>query len=109
MPTPTPYDNFRLNIRYYRLQNEWSLEDLAERAEISKDTLWRFEVGRHPEIWASTLLKIAAALGVRLCILEEPLNDTQREFLEKRRVTTPNGKFTSQTGRAASRKHWEKG
>jgi transcriptional regulator with XRE-family HTH domain len=65
-------------IRQRRTAKNWSLDDLAEKAKINKQTLHRLEKGEHGSSRESTIGKLARALGVSQAVLtgEEKLPDT---------------------------------
>ena len=65
-------------IRQRRRAKNWSLDDLAEKAKINKQTLHRLEKGEHGSSHESTIGKLARALGVSRQVLtgEEKLPDT---------------------------------
>lgn len=55
-------------IRYVRNQKEWTLDELAEKAGISKSFLWEVEQDRS-DISGEKLLRVANALGASLDFL----------------------------------------
>ncbi len=66
----TPLARMGKRIAQYRKAQDWSQEQLAARAGISRQYLARLEMGRQdPRV--STLLKIAKALHVNIAALVE--------------------------------------
>ena len=60
--------DFGRKLRRMRLQNEWSQEQLAERSELSYDTIRRMEAGRFgPSL--KTLRKLSEAFGLAIADL----------------------------------------
>lgn len=51
-------------IKKLRLEKGWTLEELGNAAGLSKQTIWKYESGARPNIKASKIASIAAALGV---------------------------------------------
>lgn len=98
----TSVNNFRGNIRYYRLQGGMTLAALAGKAGVSKDTLWKFEMMEQRDIRLGTAAMIAAALGMDLNTLTEPLAADRLEFLEGYRLDRAGSKFNTITARLAA-------
>lgn len=48
-------------VKSYRFVNNWSQEELAEKAGISKSTVYFIETGRNPSPGVGTMRKIAKA------------------------------------------------
>ena len=51
-------------LKVLRSEHVLTLRELAEKAGVSKDTIWRLENG-HSEAHPSTIRKLARALGVQ--------------------------------------------
>lgn len=64
-------------IRFLRTKRKWTLDELAERAGISKSFLW--EVERGSDIGGERLLRVANALGASLDYLMRGVA-TEEEF-----------------------------
>lgn len=60
-----------LNVRKMRREQELSIDDLAQKAQVSPNTIYRIEHGENVDIRASTLLRIAHALGTTVANLIE--------------------------------------
>lgn len=56
-------------IRRYREDKQWTLSELARRAEISKAYLFQLESGQSKRPSGETLYKVARALGVTMADL----------------------------------------
>ncbi len=59
--------NMEVNVerlRTLRVEHVLTLRELAEAADVSKDTIWRLENG-HSAAHPSTIRKLAGALGVQ--------------------------------------------
>lgn len=57
--------NLASNLRQFRLEKDWSQDDLAEKAELDRTYISDVERGlRNPSI--KTLARLAAALQVRI-------------------------------------------
>ena len=52
-------------MKELRVEQVVSLRELAERAGVSKDTIWRLESGTSTNAHPSTIRKLAKALGVQ--------------------------------------------
>jgi transcriptional regulator with XRE-family HTH domain len=50
-------------VKELRTERVMSLRELAERAGVSKDTIWRLESGTSTNAHPSTIRKLAEALG----------------------------------------------
>lgn len=56
-------DYLKENVKYYRSQNEWSQQVLAEKSDVSTSYIAEIELGRrNPSL--NTLLKLATALEI---------------------------------------------
>lgn len=58
----------RAAIRTYRLRNGWTIQELADAAELTYQTVWRAETGRGATR-LPTLRKLASAMGVPVTAL----------------------------------------
>jgi transcriptional regulator with XRE-family HTH domain len=56
-------------LRRLRKARGWSLEQLAERAKIDKQTIFRLEKGERSQTRESTIRKLAGALNVERAVL----------------------------------------
>lgn len=65
MPSePTDYRSLAERVRRECLRRGWDISELAERAQVSRTTLYHLEKGHTQRIRASTIRAIADALGV---------------------------------------------
>ena len=66
---------FGENIKLARLRRKFSAEQLAERANISRKTLWAVETGS-PGVAIGTLVQILFVLGLEKDLLKVAEDDT---------------------------------
>jgi transcriptional regulator with XRE-family HTH domain len=67
MPRITePKTTLGVNIRTRRIMLNWSQEQLAQRAGVTRNTISLLEMGESTYAKADTLYKLACALGVRM-------------------------------------------
>ena len=59
----------RLMIRKFRREQELSIEELAAKAKVSPNTIYRIEHGANIVVRSNTLLQLAKALGVTVADL----------------------------------------
>jgi transcriptional regulator with XRE-family HTH domain len=76
MPQIVPFTLIRL-----RKAKGWSLEQLAERARVDKQTIWRLEKGEHSMPRESTIKNLARALSVEPAVLtgQMPIPETEAD------------------------------
>jgi len=60
---------FGERLRRLRENRGWTLQELASRAEVPYETIYRTEKGLHAEPRLSVAVKLARALGVSLDVL----------------------------------------
>lgn len=76
MPQPVPGLDLRAlgwRIKELRVERGWTIEKLAEEADLGRRTILTLEAGaKSPNV--NTLHAVAWALGIPLAILIEPLN-----------------------------------
>ena len=86
------HDNYmsslRDNIGLLRTEKKWSVRVLAEKANMSEDTLNTFLKGTSKDCNLSTVVKLARALGVTIDELvgAGTMSDGTREYVERTRV-----------------------
>ncbi len=51
-------------LRQLRRERAWSIRELAQRADVSTETIYSLEHGRREWAWPRTVRKLADALGV---------------------------------------------
>ena len=64
-------NTFGARLKRLRERRGWSQQELAERAEVPYETIYRVERGRHQEPRVSVAVKLARALGVSLDVLAD--------------------------------------
>ena len=52
------------NLRRLRQERAWSIRELAQRADVSTETIYSLENGQRQWAWPRTVRKLADALGV---------------------------------------------
>ena len=52
------------NLRRLRQERAWSIRELAQRADVSTETIYSLEHARREWAWPRTVRKLADALGV---------------------------------------------
>jgi transcriptional regulator with XRE-family HTH domain len=57
---------FGLGIRSLRRKRRWTQDGLAEKAGVSRATVWRIERGLADRVTGQVLVRVAAALGARI-------------------------------------------
>ncbi len=62
------------NLKLARLRRRYSMEQVAERANISRPTLQSIEEG-HPQVSIGAIVKVLFVLGLEKDILEVALDD----------------------------------
>lgn len=72
----------RALLRQTRLKNNWTLDDVAERAKVGKSTVWRVEMEETAELPESAT-SVAKALGLEL-ITAEPMVVAARYMVAER-------------------------
>ena len=72
-----PIGDIADRIRNARSKRGWTQADLAENSDLSRPTIARVERG--DDVSTATLAKVAAALGLRISVTEEPGTPTDDE------------------------------
>jgi transcriptional regulator with XRE-family HTH domain len=76
------------NIKLARLRRKLSAERVAERAGISRTTLWQLEKGT-ANVSLATLLRVLSVLGMREDLLRIAQDDPLGRKLQDIELTTP--------------------
>ena len=76
------------NIKLARLRRKLSAERVAERAGISRTTLWQLEKGT-ANVSLAALLRVLSVLGLRDDLLRVGRDDTLGRKLQDIELTTP--------------------
>lgn len=63
-------ETIRQSIRDRRVESGWTQQQLAAKSGVSRPTIARLESGQ--PVSSSTLAKLAAALGLQLCVTPIP-------------------------------------
>ncbi|MCJ7446833.1 MAG: helix-turn-helix domain-containing protein [Bacteroidales bacterium] len=75
------------NIKLARLRRKYSMQQVAERANISRPTLVSIEKG-NPNVTIGAYVKVLAVLGLEKDILEVAKDDTLGRRLQDAKIIT---------------------
>lgn len=76
-------ENLRKNVAKLRTENKWTLRTLAEKADMSEDTLGTFLNGKAKDCNLSTVIKLSKAFNISIDVLVDSgtVDDVTKESM----------------------------
>ncbi len=74
-----------ISLKEHRQRAFLSTRELADKADVAPDTIWRIEGGNYKQLRPATMRKIATALGVHPSEITEFLLDDSNQQIKPAR------------------------